>query len=410
VSARRAAALVAAILATAHSANALARPHLVVTPASSFADQPVHIRVTGLRPGTRAQIRLTMKDARRKLWESSATFRVDGKGTVDLDRAAPRFGSYSGRWGMGLFATLDRDARSLDFFRWKKGAAHTFRVGVRVKRKRVAARAFRRAMPAVTEQPLSRGDAGFVGRYYTRQGPTGQMPGVLAFGGSEGGQLFPPLPRILAANGYPTLGLAYFGAPGVPPTLANVPLEYFEKALVWLRAQPQVDPNRIVVLGISRGSEAAQLLGINYPALVDAVVAGVPSNVAICGFPDCSFPAWTFQGQPVPFTRQFDNTMPTDDPNAVLADERIQGPVFLVCGGADSIWISCLYQSESLRRLALFGHPYQDEAHRYRQAGHGVGALLPYLIVAPNDAYLKAADEQAREAVWPKLLAFLGRS
>ena len=310
---------------------------------------------------------------------------------------------------MGLFESLDTNTRSPYLFRWKNGAAHTFRVGVRVRGRRVAARGFRRAMPAVNEQPLSLGDAGFVGRYYTPAGPAGTRPGILAFGGSEGGQLFPPLPRALAGNGYPTLGLAYFGAAGLPSTLANVPLEYFEKALLWLRAQPQVDPNRIFVVGISRGSEAAQLLGIHYPTLVQAVVAGVPSNVAICGFPDCSSSAWTYQGRPVPYTSQFNNPYPTDDPDAVLADELIHGPIFLVCGGLDGIWISCLYQRAIQSRLATVGHPYPDEMHVYRRAGHGVGALLPYLTGAPNRAFLNPADERAREALWPKLLAFLGR-
>ena len=328
---RQAAVLAALLFAPASSASAGA--HVTATPPSSVADQPVHIRVTGLKPGSRAVVRLTMRDAGRKLWESSSAFRADARGRLDLDRAAPRSGRYSGSWGMGLFESLDTNTRSPYLFRWKNGAAHTFRVGVRVRGRRVAARGFRRAMPAVNEQPLSLDDAGFVGRYYTPAGPAGTRPGILAFGGSEGGQLFPPLPRALAGNGYPTLGLAYFGAAGLPSTLANVPLEYFEKALLWLRAQPQVDPNRIFVVAISRGSEAAQLLGIHYPTRVQAVVAGVPSNVAICGFPDCSSSAWTYQGRPVPYTSQFNNPYPTDDPDAVLADELIHGAIDQLVAG-----------------------------------------------------------------------------
>jgi hypothetical protein len=80
-----------------------------------------------------------------------------------------------------------------------------------------------------------------------------------------------------------------------------------------------------------------------------------------------------------------------------------------VCGGLDGTWISCLYQRAIQSRLATFGHPYPDEMHVYRRAGHGVGALLPYLVGAPNRAFLNPADERAREALWPKLLAFLGR-
>jgi dienelactone hydrolase len=378
-------------------------------PPSSKADQPVHIKVTGLRPGSRPVVRLTMRDAGSKLWEASATFRVDARGKLDLDRAAPLSGPYSGRWGMGLFESLDTDSRSPYLFTWKNGARHTFRVGVRVHGRRVAAGAFRRAMPAVHEQPLTLSDAGVVGRFYTPAGPGAARPGILVFGGSAGGQPFAPLPRAFAANGYPTVGLAYFRAPGLPSTLANVPLEYFERALLWLRAQLQVDPNHIIVVGVSRGSEAAQLLGIHYPNLVQAVVAGVPSNVAICSFPDCASSAWTFEGQPVPYTSQFNNPYPTDDPNAVLADELIHGPIFLVCGGMDATWISCPYQRAIQSRLASLGHPYRDEMHFYRRAGHAVGALLPYVVVAPNHTFLNPEDKRAREALWPRLLAFLGR-
>ena len=368
----RQAAVLAALLVFAPASSASAGAHVTATPPSSVADQPVHIRVTGLKPGSRAVVRLTMRDAGRKLWESSAAFRADARGRLDLDRAAPRSGPCPGSWGMGLFESLDTNTRSPYLFRWKNGAAHTFRVGVRVRGRRVAARGFRRAMPAVNEQPLSIGDAGFVGRYYTPGGPAGTRPGILAFGGSEGGQLFPPLPRALAANGYPTLGLAYFGAAGLPSTLANVPLEYFEKALLWLRAQPRVDPNRIFVVGISRGSEPAQLLGIHYPTLVQAVVAGVPSNVAICGFPDCSSSAWTCRAGRFRTRASSTTPIPRTTRTPSLADELIHGPILLVCGGLDGTWISCLYQRAIQSRLATFGHPYPDEMHVYRRAGHGV--------------------------------------
>jgi Acyl-CoA thioester hydrolase/BAAT N-terminal region len=46
-------------------------------------------------------------DARGQHWRSQATFRADRHGTVDLDRAAPRAGSYQRPDGMGLFWSLD---------------------------------------------------------------------------------------------------------------------------------------------------------------------------------------------------------------------------------------------------------------------------------------------------------------
>jgi hypothetical protein len=179
--------------------------------------------------------------------------------------------------------------------------------------------------------------------------------------------------------------------------------------LQWLRAQPQVDPNRIVVLGVSYGSQAAQLLGVHYPSLVSAVVASVPSNVATCGLPSCSGPAWTFESQPVPYTRVFNDPYPSDNPGAVIPDEQIHGPLFSVCGGLDSAWVSCLYARAIMSRLAVDGHPYHDILYAYPHAGHQVGALLPYAPIAPRRLYFNQVDQQARANVWPHLLSFLAR-
>ena len=119
---------------------------------------------------------------------------------------------------------------------------------------------------------------------------------MLEFGGSEGG-LSVVMSRVLAAHGYPSLALAYFKEPGLPQGLARIPLEYFATALRALRAAPNVDPRHVLVAGVSRGSEAALLLGVHYPQLVDGVLAGVPSSVANVGYPDTSSPAWTLAGR-----------------------------------------------------------------------------------------------------------------
>jgi hypothetical protein len=41
---------------------------------------------------------------------------------------------------------------------------------------------------------------------------------------------------LLALHGYATLALAYFGLPGLPRGLVNIPLEYFGKAIAHVRA------------------------------------------------------------------------------------------------------------------------------------------------------------------------------
>jgi len=44
--------------------------------------------------------------------------------------------------------------------------------------------------------------------------------------------------------------LGYFGLPGLPPTLENIPLETIEKAMGWLNQQPSVAKDRFGISGI----------------------------------------------------------------------------------------------------------------------------------------------------------------
>ena len=153
--------------------------------------------------------------------------------------------------------------------------------------------------------------------------------------------------------------------PGLPPTLKDVPLEYFVRALGVLRRQPGVDPRRVYVMGASRGGEAALLLGAYFPDQVNGVVAGVPSDSVKGDFPLTGEAAWTLRGRPLPA-------------GSLIPVERIRGPVLLACGGQDLVWSSCLFTEAARTRLreAGFRHPVVDL--RYPDAGHGAGQLVTY--------------------------------
>ena len=155
----------------------------------------------------------------------------------------------------------------------------------------------------------------------------------------------------LAAHGIPALVVGYFHAPGLPDRLKDIPLEYFRAALAWLDRRPEVDAQRVSLLGVSYGSEAALLLAAHYPNLVHGVAALVPSSVVTCGtigagrggFEShaCIGSPWTFAGKPLPYAAVPNKLQPAVDPQAVIPVERIPSPVFLACGGRDQIWNSC---------------------------------------------------------------------
>ena len=66
-------------------------------------------------------------------------------------------------------------------------------------------------------------EQGLVGMLCTPQSDQ-RVPGILVFGGSGGG--IPEYEvRLLGAHGFVAFGVQYFGADGLPSSLAHIPLE-----------------------------------------------------------------------------------------------------------------------------------------------------------------------------------------
>ena len=122
---------------------------------------------------------------------------------------------------------------------------------------------------------------------------------VLLIGGSGGSE--PSYAgQALAGEGIAAMSVAYFTRPGLPGRLRGIRLEYFFSALEILRDELPSPTSPIVVLGMSRGSEAAMLTAIHWPVPVRAVVATVPGNLVAGSLPPGG-PAWLLDGQPLPY-------------------------------------------------------------------------------------------------------------
>jgi dienelactone hydrolase len=239
-----------------------------------------------------------------------------------------------------------------------------------------------------------------------------RAPAALVLGGSEGGLSTTGIAALLASHGYPAMALAYFRAPGLPRELRSIPLEYFARALRRLGARPDVDPHRVVVIGISRGGEAALLVGATYPRLVHGVIALVPSNV-VNPTRDGRSAAWTLHGRPIPRIKrvEFGDPHPILTPKAVIPAERIAGPILTASGGLDAVWPSYRYAEALHARLDARGFAQRHRDLRFDDAGHGVGSAIPYL---PTLTYRQfggsaAADEAAKARLWQEILAFMHR-
>jgi len=103
------------------------------------------------------------------------------------------------------------------------------------------------------------------------------------------------------------LSLAYFKSTGLPDSLEEIPIEYFEKAFDWLSKQDSIIRDEYAILGGSKGAEIALWLGSKYSQL-KAVIALSPSSVIWQGIPINRYDlgkgkmsSWSYQGESLPF-------------------------------------------------------------------------------------------------------------
>jgi dienelactone hydrolase len=379
----------AAITLAPTGSSAAESVRVTVQPVKALLDAPFRIRVTGLTSRQRTTVEVTEVGFGGRTLAVSRRVQADPEGVVDLPRS-------------GLLALVSPRQRSND------GAlprfARNLHINVLASGRRLAsASAVRfvtsRSVTIVGQRPAT---SGFYAEYFRPRAPSSHTAIVL-LGGSNGGLANGYAAGLLASHGYPVLSLAYFDEPGLPQELQRVPLEYFRRAISWLADQPEADPKRVTVLGVSRGGEAALLIGATYPQLVRAVAAYVPSDRVYPSPTNPGVAAWTLSGEPVS--------------SALIAVERISGPVFLVGGGDDQLWPSNFFVSNVAKRM--HDHGRRDvTALNYAHAGHGAGAIVPNLPTAPtiNSRYgllylggTPSADAAARADSWPKLLRFLSQ-
>ncbi len=363
---------------------------LTVSPRTSLVDDPVRVRVTGLQPGQKVILGAATVDLLDRRWRSRVAMKASPSGEVDTDG------------NMTLFRSMVpvKETAFRETFAPRDEATPmsiTVRAGGRVV---ASTRILRRgAAEDLRREQLTRASDGLVGTYFARGGVRA-APAILQIGGSNGGHSQFPA-ALLASRGYPTLSLAYFGEPGVPRTLEDIPLEYFERALHWLGERPEVDARRITILGVSRGGEAALLLGATFPRLVHGVIACEPSATVLGAYPGPGT-AWRYRGKPVP-----------EQPIPI---ERIAGSVLVFGAGRDAIFDSraavrqILERARAHGRRNVIGHVFQD-------AGHGVGCMLPNVPlggeapIGPSTSLVlggtPVANERAQSTAWSQILRFL---
>ncbi|WP_213776987.1 acyl-CoA thioesterase/bile acid-CoA:amino acid N-acyltransferase family protein [Caballeronia sp. dw_276] len=418
-----------------------------VTPHSALIDVARDIVLSGFAP--RAEIDVIARQSQHdgSEWESLNRFIADETGRVDLRTAAPVSGDYaaSGAEAMGIVWSMRcvKEVPGVDsieplHIEIEARDAHGTTAHASLIQQFIADGVTRRE---VREQ-------GIVGTLFIPSTP-GPHPAVIVLNGSGGG-INEPRAALYAAHGIAAFALGYFKAPGLPPAISRTPLEYFARALDWLRQTVQPKNGFVAIAGQSRGAELALLLGATYPERVSAVIGYVPSAVlhgtlragAAGEAPDSI--AWTLGGKALPHVWQnnrhadwsaFRNPPAPDEPirqapafvsaledaDAVARSrievERIAGPILLISGTDDGFWPSSQYAGMIVDDLKQRGFAHSVEHLRYEGAGHSI--LFPHvpttLVARPHPVAgvritaggTAAANAYANDASWPRVLRFI---
>lgn len=269
--------------------------------------------------------------------------------------------------------------------------------------------------PRVVEQSIR--EQGLIGTLFLPTG-AGPFPAVITLTGAGGGIDEPPA-RALAQEGFAALALATHGLPGLPRTFREIPIEYSERAIAWLKATVRPVNGFVAVRGWSRGGELALILGAMFPS-VKTVLAYAPITYVGLSVPreegvdQSSVPvAWTWRGKPLafaPLPRRLmsDPAHPTFEDRFGIPIERTRGPILFVTGTDDQgatqdPTIGC---DRAMRRLDLFRFPYRHEHWSYEGAGHDIAGPPPFNGDIEGGGTVKANAHAVADS-WPRSIAFL---
>ena len=391
-------------------------------PDAVLHDQPFNVTVTGMAPNTPYTMRFEFCSRAGTIWRSDNVFKSDADGTVDLSRDAPVSGTYTGvdktgpLWSMsntkehsGDASIFDNDEHSVAVIQLRDGEKSIAQRSVVISYRDIGVSTVEVRGPIVGT--------------FNSPPVKGRAPALIVLGGSEGA-LNRPLAALIASHGFPSLALAYFGYEKLPADLEKIPVETIDRAVEWLAKQPGVDPNRIVVLGGSKGAELA-LLSASLNKSIAGVVAYAPSSVIYEGIGNSPghVSSWTYKGVELPFAPYVHNdtysksrrlidlyepTFAAAPPESRIAVENIAGPIMLISGKDDALWPSSRMADEMAGRLKSKGFKFEVTNLQFDDVGHHC-AGIPLRPTADSVRLGGSARSIAHANVeaWHRIVSFL---
>ncbi len=419
--------------------------HLHIAPLDGLIDEPLTAHVHGFRPNQPITVQSVAEfPDPAGSWSATAIYQADDTGAINLDTQVPVSGDFDVADANALIWALTPDVPGTNSRALAEGLEHWELTITATQDDIVATQVVRRRPVSDDVTVIEVREESLIGNLYLPPG-LGPFPTILVLGGSGGG--FPDRhAALLASHGFAAFAFAYFGVEGLPDELRRIPLEYFETALEWLAAHPQLASERLAVGGISRGAELALLLASRYPA-IRSVVAWVPSGYvwgAVSRIEDRGneddFASWTAGGKTIPYAGRVRNDDVAPDTDGVIrltpaflkyiADterseralipvENINGPVLLISGTDDALWPSARFGELIVERLQARGFDFPLEHLTYEGAGHSIGVgygpttgnrgFHPIRKATIDLGGTPAGLAHAREDSWPRVLDFFRR-
>ncbi|KAM9349539.1 acyl-coenzyme A thioesterase 2, mitochondrial-like [Symphorus nematophorus] len=346
-------------------------------------DEPVQVKVAGLRSRQVVTMRARATDEKGVAFSSSATYRADGSGEIDLDRDPSLSGSYVGVEPMGLLWSMKADTLHKRFQKINSLNPHVVKFSVHEEEEEGEGRMLAEA----TNERFLMGDG--VSRLAVKEGnirgvlftPPGEgpFPAVLDLY-TFGGGLSEKRAALLASRGFVTLTVALYGHDDMPKKMKEVHLDYFEEAIEFLKKQDKVCSKGVGVISISKSGDLA-LSVASYLSGVAATVwiNGCSANTALPLFYKKSqiLPALMFDLSKLIPTESgvivskyaMHNPLAEENKATLVPIEQAEGRFLFVAAEDDLNWDSKAYVDMMEERLKRHGKD-NFESVCYRGAGH----------------------------------------
>ncbi|CAN9502785.1 unnamed protein product [Ophioblennius macclurei] len=383
-------------------------------------DEPIQVKVAGLRSKQQVTLKASSTDERGVAFNSSALYRADDSGEIDLNRDPSLGGSYVGVQPMGLLWSMSPNAPHKHFNKTNVLIPHMVKISVHEEGEDqvLAEAANERALMADGVSRVTVREGNINGVLFTP--PGGPFPAVL--------DLSPLLSEkracLLANKGFVVLTMSVYV--GKPQNIKALHLDHFKEAVDYLLKHPKVGSKGVGLVARSKAGDVALALAAFVPG-VDAVVWINGCNASV------AFPLF-YKNHQILSQLPFDvsKAIPTksgarivkhilEDPRAeehrgsLVPIQEAKGQFLFVASGDDLNWDSQGFMEEMVERMKRHGKN-NFESVCYPNAGHlleppyvpfcvsSSHSMTPFPVLFGGEA---KAHITAELDLWPKMQEFL---